>query len=176
MKTLKLIILATVLLLAGTSNAQVSFSLNIAAPPMWGPVGSPEVRYYYLPDVESFYDVHSSMFIYFDGGSWIHRSYLPGRYKNYDLYGGYKVVMNDYHGNTPYSHYKEYKSKYARGYRGHGQKTIGERPGNHNYNQPREGNRNEHHNDRGNDKGNSHGNDNNRNGDHGNGGEKHKNK
>jgi hypothetical protein len=36
--------------------------------------------------------------------------------------------MNDYHGNTPYTHFKEHKVKYAKGYRGHAQKNIGMRP------------------------------------------------
>jgi hypothetical protein len=129
MKTLKLIILGIVLIFAGSAHAQVSVSLNIGSPPMWGPVGYTDVQYYYLPDVEAYYDVNSSMFIYYSGRTWVHRSYLPSRYRNYDLYGGYKVVMNDYHGNTPYAHFREYRMKYKRGYHGDMQRTIGERPG-----------------------------------------------
>ncbi len=86
-------------------------------------------RYYYLPDVEAYYDVQSSMFIYYEGGVWVHRGYLPARYRNYDLYGGYKVVMTDYRGNTPYTHFAEHKTKYGRGYHREAQRTIGERPG-----------------------------------------------
>jgi hypothetical protein len=129
MKTLKLIVIGIVLFLANPIHAQVSVSLNIGSPPMWGPVGYTEARYYYLPDVQAYYDVQASMFIYNSGGAWIHRTYLPARYRNYDLYGGYKVVMNDYRGNTPYTHFKEHKRQYARGYHGQAQRTIGERPG-----------------------------------------------
>ncbi|MDO9260487.1 MAG: hypothetical protein Q7U08_00910 [Flavobacteriaceae bacterium] len=128
MKTLKLIVIGIVLFLANNLQAQVSVSINIGSPPQWGPVGYPEVRYYYLPDVEAYYDVQTAMFIYDVGGTWIHRTYLPTRYRNYDLYSGYKVVMSDYHGNTPYVHFKDYKMKYAKGYRGNGQKTIGMKP------------------------------------------------
>ena len=99
---------------------------------MWGPVGYTGARYYYLPDVESYYDVQSSMFIYYSGGAWIHRAYLPERYRGYDLYGGYKVVMKDYRGNAPYTHFNEYKKKYTRGYHGETQRTIGVRPENKN--------------------------------------------
>ncbi|MEI7660840.1 MAG: hypothetical protein WCK34_01520 [Bacteroidota bacterium] len=129
MKTLKFFIAAIALFFASSAQSQFSVSLNLGTPPLWGPSGYADVHYYYLPDVEAFYDVKSSMFIYNSGGVWIHRSSLPARYRDYDLYGGYKVVMNDYHGNAPYSHYKEYKTKYARGYRGQNQRTIGERPG-----------------------------------------------
>jgi len=128
MKTLKLFLFVTALFLAVTTQAQVSVNVNLGSPPQWGPVGYSEARYYYLPDVEAYYDVPSSMFIYLDRGIWVHRTYLPTRYRNYDLYNGYKVVMTDYHGNTPYSHYREHRSQYARGYRGPEQRNIGERP------------------------------------------------
>jgi len=128
MKTFKLFILATLLLLAGNGQAQVSVNINLGSPPQWGPVGYSDVRYYYLPDVESYYDVQSSMFIYYGTGGWVHRASLPTRYRNYDLYHGYKVVMSDYHGNTPYKQFKEHKIKYSKGYRGQEQRSIGERP------------------------------------------------
>ncbi|OFY84773.1 MAG: hypothetical protein A3F72_05810 [Bacteroidetes bacterium RIFCSPLOWO2_12_FULL_35_15] len=134
MKTLKLLIIGFVLFFVNTLQAQVSVNVNIGTPPLWGPVGYTEVRYYYIPDVEAYYDVESSMFIYYSGGAWIHRSYLPRMYRNYDLYGGYKVVMTDYHGNTPYSYFKEHKIKYAKGYQGQYQKTNGEKPGKGNTN------------------------------------------
>lgn len=117
------------LFISSASKAQVSVNINIGSPPEWGPVGYTEVRYYYLPDVEAYYDIQTSMFIYFGDGVWLHRAYLPGRYRNYDLYGGYKVVMTDYYGDAPYSNFKEYKMKYKKGYHGPSQKTIGEKPG-----------------------------------------------
>ncbi|MBK5286568.1 MAG: hypothetical protein JJE25_14325 [Bacteroidia bacterium] len=128
MKTLKLIAIGIVLLFATEAKAQVDVSVTIGSPPLWGPVGYTDVRYYYLPDVYAYYDIQTSMFIYYGGGVWVHRAYLPSRYSSYDLYSGYKVVMTDYRGDTPYSNYAEYKTKYAKGYSGGTQKTIGERP------------------------------------------------
>src|SRR5687768_15719787 len=129
MRTLKLILIGMAFFLAKSTQAQVEVNVNIGSPPQWGPVGYTEVRYYYLPDVEAYYDIQSSMFIYYSGGVWIHKTYLPRRYRSYDLYGGYKVVMTDYYGDTPHIHFKEYKNKYAKGYRGQSQKTIGQKPG-----------------------------------------------
>jgi hypothetical protein len=167
MKALKLIVVGLLLFYAGTTQAQISVHVNIGAPPMWGPSGYSDVRYYYLPDVEAYYDVPSSMFIYFNGVTWIHRSSLPSRYRNYDLYHGYKVVMTDYHGNSPYSHFHEHKVKYARGYHGEPQRTYGERPdrgySNGNSHSNRKSNHNENHSN-----GNRHENGNGKNGDHGN--------
>jgi hypothetical protein len=128
MKYLKLLITGIGLFILNSVHAQVSVNVAIGSPPPWGPVGYTEVRYYYLPDVEAYYDVQTSMFIYYGGGAWVRRTYLPTRYRSYDLYSGYKVVMTDYRGDAPYNNFKEYKTRYAKGYRGAAQKTIGERP------------------------------------------------
>jgi hypothetical protein len=127
MKTLKFILFGMMLMFVGSTQAQLSVKVHIGTPPSWGPAGYSDVRYYYLPDVEAYYDVQNSMFIYMSGNRWVHRSYLPTRYKNYDLYGGYKVVINDYRGNTPYSNFRQHKMKYAKGYRGREQRNIGQR-------------------------------------------------
>lgn len=128
MKTLKPLVIAMLVVLSFSVKAQISVSINLGSPPLWGPVGYTEARYYYLPDVEAYYDVQSSMFIYYGNGRWNRRESLPSRYRNYDLYNGYKVVMSDYRGETPYENFREHKMKYSRGYRGEEQRTIGERP------------------------------------------------
>jgi len=57
MKTLKLLVIGTLLLFAGSAKAQISVHVNLGIPPQWGPEGYSDVRYYYLPDVEAYYDV-----------------------------------------------------------------------------------------------------------------------
>lgn len=133
MKTLKLIAVGIILLVSSSIHAQVSVNVNIGTPPAWGPVGYSNVDYYYLPDIEAYYDIRASRFIYFSGGRWIRARYLPGPYRNYDLYGGYKVVLNDYHGRTPYIYFKDHKVKYHKGYHGAPQRTIGNRGDKHDY-------------------------------------------
>ena len=137
MKTFKLLIVGLLLFFAGSIQAQITVRVNLGTPPQWGPSGYTDVQYYYLPDVEAYYDVPSSMFIYYNGMTWVHRRSLPTRYRNYDLYNGYKVVMSDYRGRTPYTHFREHKRQYARGYRGHEQHNIGQRPERENYNERR---------------------------------------
>ena len=119
MKTLKLIIAGMILLVStNTMQAQVSVNVNIGSPPAWGPVGYSSVDYYYLPDIEAYYDIRASQFIYFGRGKWIRSRNLPYHYRNYNLYNGYKVVLNDYHGSRPYNHFKSHKVKYYKGYKG----------------------------------------------------------
>lgn len=131
MKKFKLLALGIVLFIAGSVSAQVSVNVNIGSPPAWGPSGYAETEYYYLPDVQAYYDIRASQFIYFGNGNWVRSRYLPRQYRNYDLYSGYKVVLNDYHGRTPYKYYKGHKAKYYKGYKGKPQKSIGRRNNSH---------------------------------------------
>ena len=64
MKTIKIIAFGMMLMLAGTMQGQISIQLNLGTPPQWGPADYDDVRYYYLPDIECYYDVPHSMFIY----------------------------------------------------------------------------------------------------------------
>lgn len=166
MKTLKIITLATLLLFASNiTQAQVSVNINLGVQPSWGPVGYSSVDYYYIPDVQAYYDVRATQFIFLNGGTWIRSSRLPQQYRNYDLNRGYKVVLNDYHGTRPYSQYKYHKQKYYKGY-GKPQKSIGYRSDNHeNHGNDNRGNNG--HDNRGGDKG--HGNKGGGKGNHGHG-------
>lgn len=100
-----------------STKAQVSVNINIGTQPQWGPSGYNHVDYYYLPDVDAYYNVSAKQFIYLNNGSWIWRTSLPSRYSNFDLYNAYKVVMNT---PKPYlshqTHVREYQ-KY-KGYSG----------------------------------------------------------
>ena len=108
------------------NRCDASPKVVIASPPEWGPVGYDEVEYYYLPDIQVYYDIRLSQYIYFGNGKWIRSRYLPSHCRNYDLYHGYKVVLTDYHGHSPYNHYNTHKVKYYKGYKGKPQKSRGE--------------------------------------------------
>jgi hypothetical protein len=128
MKVLKFFVIGMMLLFAVELQAQVSADVKVGLPPAWGPAEYPSAHYYYLPDVEAFYDVQSAMFIYYDNGMWIHGPNLPKRFKNYDLYKGFKVVSTDYKGSNPNEYFREFRTKYPQGYQGPPQITIGVPP------------------------------------------------
>ncbi|HYD89889.1 MAG TPA: hypothetical protein VEA37_00185 [Flavobacterium sp.] len=118
------------LFIAFGAQAQVSISVNLSNPPAWGPAGYSEVRYYYLPDIYTYYDVGTREYIYTRNGRWVRATTLPVAYRSYDLYRGYKVVLTDYRGKTPYIYYKTHKAKYPKGYKASArQRTIGLPPG-----------------------------------------------
>lgn len=154
MKTLKLIIAGFLLFMSSNSQAQVAVNVNIGTPPAWGPVGYSNVEFYYLPDIECYFDIHLSQFIYFNNGRWVRTKYLPKPYRNYDLYNGYKVVLTDYHGKTPYKYFKTHKVKYYKGYKGKPQKTIGNRQDYYHSNKNHKSDKKQHHGNNGHGNGN----------------------
>ena len=129
MKTLQKLLIAIAFMVLGSTQAQVSVNVNIGTPPAWGPAGYTEARYYYIPDIETYYDVNSSEYIYLNNGQWVRTVSVPAPYRTYNFYNGYKVVMTDYRGPAPYTYYKTYKVKYPKGYKGKPQRNIGVPPG-----------------------------------------------
>ncbi|MEP6746545.1 MAG: hypothetical protein ABJB86_02400 [Bacteroidota bacterium] len=110
----KILLLSSVfvssLFIYNAANAQFQASINIGVQPEWGPSGYNYAENYYLPDAEAYYNVPSRQFVYFDRGNWVYASSLPGRFQNYDLYSGYKVVMNE---RQPWLHFNNHRSFYA---------------------------------------------------------------
>lgn len=97
------------------SYSQISVNINLGSQPIWGPVGYDYVEYYYLPEVDAYYDVARQRFYYYQKGKLLYRSTLPARYSHYNLYNTYKVVINEH---QPWRKYKDHKIKYA-SYKGH---------------------------------------------------------
>lgn len=117
---MKKIVLITCLVAIGSiygfkADAQVRFNVNvnIGSQPAWGPVGYDYAEYYYMPDIDAYYYVPERQFIYLEGSRWVFAPALPPRF-HYDLYRGYKVVVNE---PRPYLHPVVYRNRYA-GYRG----------------------------------------------------------
>jgi len=93
------------------AQVRVGLNFNIGSQPAWGPVGYDHAEYYYLPDIGVYYNVTQRQFVYREGNQWVFRSSLPGRYHNYDLYNGYKVVLNE---RRPYLRDDYYRNNYAK--------------------------------------------------------------
>lgn len=123
MKTIKVLAIGCILFFASTAKAQVAVNVNIGTPPVWGPVGYAEARYYYIPDIQTYYDINTAMFIYMGPRGWIHAAVLPSGYASFDLYSGYKVVLN-YRGDNPYRYYEVHKVKFPKGYKKYHQKPY----------------------------------------------------
>ena len=97
------------------TQVSVGVNVNIGSQPEWGPRGYDYVEYYYLPDIGVYYFVPRHQFVYISGGNWVFSAHLPYAYRHYDLYSGYKVVINQ---PRAYRYYDTHRVKYAK-YKGH---------------------------------------------------------
>lgn len=80
---------------SGMEAANINVNVNIGVQPAWGPVGYNYAAFYYFPDINVYYNVNQSLFHFSQRGRWVSARYLPFAYRNYDLYGLYKVVIAD---------------------------------------------------------------------------------
>ncbi len=86
-------------------------SINIDKQPAWGPYGYDCAAFYYMPEINIYYDVNLSLFYYPSGSNWIAAQYLPPSYRVYDLFRTYKVVLNYA---SPWQHNDSHRSQYRR--------------------------------------------------------------
>ncbi len=102
---------------SGTSNAQISLNLNfnMDTQPAWGPTGYDYVENYYMPDLDIYYNVPQHRYYYYNNGRWSYSTNLPSRYRNYNIYNTYKVVVNE---KNPWKNHNKYRDEYSK-YKGH---------------------------------------------------------
>lgn len=110
----KLVVLISIMLSIGLYNSvnaqSVNVNININKQPAWGPEGHDYVGFYYFPDLNIYFDVNHSMFYYQNNKKWIGSQYLPDKYRKYDLYSLYKIVIND---SQPWNYNKTHKKNYS---------------------------------------------------------------
>jgi hypothetical protein len=118
----RLLLLFGAMFITSIAAAQIHFNLNfnVDRQPIWGPAGYDHVEYYYLPDLEVYYNVPQQRWFYFERGRWMNGSSLPSRYRGYDLYHSYKVVVND---REPYRNHETYRAKYS-SFKGHRDQQV----------------------------------------------------
>lgn len=110
-KSFKIFAATFVILFSLQSNAQkVAISINVNSHPEVHNHYE-EVEYYYYPEIEAYYDTHSSVYIYYESNNWVRSRYLPRYCRDYDVNRGYRVAI-DYHGHRPYTHFKTHRVKY----------------------------------------------------------------
>lgn len=121
MKTLKLMMVSVILISMFTFAGCSSYNYATTEPqviyenPQWAPDYYAGVRYYYLPDIEVYYDLTMRDFIYLNNGRWMYSRMLPPMYSYYDLYSGYVILLNT-NIYRPWMHHQYYVSHYPRYY------------------------------------------------------------
>ena len=83
--------------------------------PQWAPPYSAGVRYYYLPDIEAYYDLSARDFVYLSNGQWYYSASCPSNYAGFDLSNCFTVTL-DVNIYQPWMHHQYYVSHYPRYY------------------------------------------------------------
>lgn len=83
--------------------------------PAWAPDYYLGTRYYYFPDIETYYDLATRNFVYLNNGRWLFVPTLPPIYSTFNLHNAFIVIVNRsvY---TPWMHHHYYNSHYPRYY------------------------------------------------------------
>ncbi len=96
---------------APTAQAQVNVNINIGNQPLWGPAGYEFARFYYIPEIDVYYNIANRKYTYYQGNRWVTKSKLPSRYRKFDIYSTYKVVIND---DNPWRYHDRNRRSYGR--------------------------------------------------------------
>ena len=94
----------------GTYGSQTNYEN-----PQWGPSYHDGTRYYYLPDIESYYDIYTREFIFLNQAQWIYSPYLPSIYPDFNLDNSFVVLVNS-NIYQPWMHHQYYVSHFPRYY------------------------------------------------------------
>lgn len=119
MKLPKFLLTALFVIALSSAQAQVKTTVTL---PDWGVAGQDNATYYYIPAMETYYDIRKGQYVYMQDGKWVRSTSVPVAYKDYDLYSGYKVVLTD--DKEPFADYDALRIKYAKDYVGEPQKTY----------------------------------------------------
>ncbi|MDI9256961.1 hypothetical protein [Flavobacterium sedimenticola] len=105
MKNIALFFIVSSLL---TVNAQTTEN----NPKVVAATSNSEIRYYYFPNMEAYYDMENQVFRYQHNKTWMVSPQLPPNYGGYSLYKNERVVLTDYYGDHPEQFIKEHRKQY----------------------------------------------------------------
>ena len=83
--------------------------------PAWAPDYYMGTRYYYFPDIETYYDLYTQSFVYLQNGRWLFVQTLPAIYSRFNLRDAFIVIV-DRNVYDPWMHHQFYNSHYPRYY------------------------------------------------------------
>ena len=71
-----------------------------------------EVRYYYYPNLQAYFDTKVAMYLFKEDGEWVESEKIAPTLMGYSLKNGQYVMLEGYTGEEPYEFIEEHKAKY----------------------------------------------------------------
>lgn len=99
-------------LLAYTAPAQAQVQIQVGInQPYWGPPVPQGVQYYYIPEIDGYYDLYNQSYLFFDPlyGAWVSSPVLPRAYAGYDPRFFHPVVIQ-YVGRQPWGYLRDHRA------------------------------------------------------------------
>jgi hypothetical protein len=90
------------------AQAQVGINVQIGHP-TWGPAVPQGTQYYYVPEIDGYYDLAAQRYIVQRNGQWVPVATMPG----YNPANFHPVVVN-YRGRQPWTQYRDHHTRYYR--------------------------------------------------------------
>ena len=99
---------AAVLATAPAAHAQAHIDINVGRP-AWGQPVPQGTQFYYIPEIDGYYDLNAQQYIVSRNGQWIPVAVVDG----YDPRGFHPVVL-DYRGREPWVYVGQHRDRYPR--------------------------------------------------------------
>lgn len=75
-----------------------------------------DVRYYYFPNLQAYFDTKKGLYIYRENKNWITSENIDMNSRGYSLNNGAYEMIKDYLGDNPISQFEAHKQKYPANY------------------------------------------------------------
>ena len=103
-----------------TANAQVKEEKKLTVDPQT----NCELRYFYFPNMEAYYDLKNEVFHYQENNVWVINTQLPPNYGGYSLFKKESVVLTDFDGDHPEQFIKAHRKMYPYNPKGRIQRPL----------------------------------------------------
>ncbi len=117
MKKIQLIFLTTILLFAIKTTAQISVNISLGSRTTYNPpvhyYYDDNVDYYFLPEIQAYFDNREGLYIYYSSNRWIRSARLPQKCGNYNVNNGVRIAVNCSN-NNPYDDFYSHKRRYCK--------------------------------------------------------------
>ena len=101
--------LAFILMIVLSANAQKT---TAKVSPLIDPTTNCNLRYYYFPNLEAYYDTQKNIYYYNEFGEWKTAEEIPSGYRGYSLNNKVNVIITDYDDDNPCQFLPVHKKKY----------------------------------------------------------------
>jgi hypothetical protein len=108
----KLRIIIVLMLLASQSNFAQKASNSNKEIPLFNYVTNCQLRYYYFPNLEAYFDTQKSIYYFKENGKWVTADEIPEGYRGYSLYNKVNVFITDYDDENPCQFIEIHRKKY----------------------------------------------------------------